>query len=143
MYDQPDLSDLLDAVRLHLEARVKDAVRHDRTLYFQTLVAINLLKIAGRELALHRTHQKAVWQRLNELQGQDLSFPAEPTDVEKSLTLRHQQLCLDIRNGHFDEPGRKQALFDYLLATTQAQLEVANPGLLETLQREDAHPPTP
>jgi len=52
VYDRPDVSELIDAVRQHLEQQVIPAVKDDPKLYFQTLVAANVLKIAGRDLAL-------------------------------------------------------------------------------------------
>ena len=52
MIDRPTLAELIDAARMHMETNVIPAVREDRKLYFRTLVAINVLKIAERELEL-------------------------------------------------------------------------------------------
>lgn len=137
MYDRPDLKDLIDAVHVHLEDNIKEAVRSDRKLYFQTLIAINLLKIAGRELNLTQTHQKAQWERLNALQGDELAFPTDPDIALNQLHIRNHQLCADIRAGHFDEINHKLSLFSHLVATTVAQLEVANPQHLDRINSED------
>jgi hypothetical protein len=138
MYDRPDLSEMLEAVATHLEHNIKDAVRHDRKLYFQTLVALNLLKIARREIELSHTHKITEWQRLNELQGQDIPFPDAEHDINRHIDLRRQQLCMDIRAGHFDEKTRWQTLLSQLLASAHQQLEVTNPDFLARLGAERA-----
>ena len=66
MYDRPNTSELIDAVRGHLEANVIPLAREtNRRLYFQTLVAINVLKIVERELQMGQAHALAEWESLN------------------------------------------------------------------------------
>ena len=133
MYDRPNLGELLDAVRGHLETQVIEAVRPNRKLYFQTLIAINLLKIAERELTHYHAHQNALWERLNKIQGQTTPLPTEQDTLTRAIIMRNQQLCTDIHNGHFDEPTRQKQLFEHLVASTVEQLVVANPKFLQTL----------
>ncbi|HRL13218.1 MAG TPA: DUF6285 domain-containing protein, partial [Aggregatilineales bacterium] len=52
MYDRPSAQALVEAARQHLENRVIAAVKGDPKLYFETLVAVNVLRIVERELAL-------------------------------------------------------------------------------------------
>ncbi|MDL1885067.1 hypothetical protein FBR01_15630, partial [Anaerolineae bacterium CFX8] len=56
MYDRPTLSELLDAVRAHLEENIIPLLKDDRKLYYQTLVAVNALRIDGRELPMNALH---------------------------------------------------------------------------------------
>ncbi len=136
MYDRPNLPELIDAVRLHLETNVIPAVKSDPKLYFQTLVAINVLKIAQRETQLSWAHLRAEWDSLNALEAEDHHLPADPLDALTALDARNLILCEDIRQGLYDD--RRDALFQHLIAVTCAQLEVANPKFLQTITAEDA-----
>ncbi|MCC6612141.1 MAG: hypothetical protein IT320_01620 [Anaerolineae bacterium] len=138
MYDRPDLSELLDAVRMHLEDQIIPAVKPDPRLYFHTLVAINLLKIAGRELVYRDAHLQAAWQRLNALEDTDKARPADAQEAMDALALRSDQLCAAIRHGDYDYEVKRAALFEHLLQSTREQLEVASPRHLQILQQEDA-----
>ncbi|MCA9904341.1 MAG: hypothetical protein KC547_10820 [Anaerolineae bacterium] len=138
MYDRPSLTELLDAVREHLENQIVPAVKPDPRLYFHTLVAINLLKIAERELQYREAHLQTAWQRLNVLQDTDKAIPSDSQEALDALALRSDRLCQDIRAGVYDAEARKQALFKHLLLSTREQLEVASPRFLQTVQQEDA-----
>ncbi len=140
MYDQPALDELLDAVRMHLESHVVPAVKKDRKLYFQTLVAVNVLKIAGRELYLRETHANAHWQRLNALENTDAPPPPGEREIEAALNERNAALCERIRAGDYDTGESRAVLFDHLIASATEQLEVANPRLLLTFAAEDEDP---
>lgn len=140
MYDQPTLNELLDAVRMHLESHIVPAVRKDRKLYFQTLVAINVLKIAGRELYLGEGHLKAAWVRLNALENVDTTLPDRDSAARNALSERESALCERIRAGDYDSGENRALLFDHLIAATTEQLEVANPRLLATLAAERDDP---
>lgn len=138
MYDRPDLSELLDAVRMHLEHQIIPAVKPDPRLYFHTLVAVNLLKIAERELQYRDAHLHAAWQRLNTLEDTDKAMPADAQDAIDALALRSDQLCTAIRAGEYDAEAKRAALFEHLLQSTREQLEVASPRHLQIIQQEDA-----
>lgn len=128
MYDRPTLSELIAAVRHHLEAAVIPAAKGlNHKLYFQTLVAANVLKIAERELALADAHFHAQWARLNLLQGEQ-PMPTEPTERRAALAARHRALCAAIRAGHHDDDLH---LLRHLKAFATEQLEVANPKWLQ------------
>lgn len=139
MYDRPTAHELINAAIMHFEAAVIPAVRADRRLYFQTLVAVNVLKIVGREMTLGRDHLLAEWGRLNALLGDSVAPPAEPDAAQFALAARNAALCADLRAGKYDGAGADQAaLLAHLLATTVEQLAVANPKFLQTLAAEDA-----
>lgn len=139
MYDRPTLTELIDAARMHLETSVIPAVRADRKLYFQTLVAINVLKIATREITLAPQHAAAEWDSLNTLENINSAPPTHLAELQAALAARNQALCEAIRAGEYDSPDRKAALFTHVMATSIAQLEVANPRFLQTLAAEDAN----
>ena len=138
MYDRPTVSELIDAARMHLESAVIPAVRADRKLYFQTLVAINVLKIAGRELALAPQQAETEWAGLNLLENRDAPAPANLTDLQAAIHERNKTLCAAIRAGEYDREQHQSLLLAHVMATTTAQLEVANPRLLQTMAAEDA-----
>ena len=137
MYDKPTLSELIDAARGHLEAHIIPAIKGDARLYFQTLVAVNVLKIAEREIALHSLHTRAAWSRLNALFYEVASYPEDQQAVEVRLQERDQRLCNAIRAGEYDAPERERALFDHLKALAREGMEVANPKLMATIDEEE------
>ena len=138
MYDLPKAHQLLQAAWMHLEQYVAPQLKHDRKLYFQTLVAINVIKVAERELQYAPAHLKAQWNRLNALQDIDLPLPGEWGEAVAALDIRNRELCYDIRAGRYDEPFLNATLFEHLLATTMEQLQVANPRHLQRLAEEDS-----
>src|SRR5262245_46670117 len=137
MYDRPTISELIDAVRTHLEKQVIPVTTEDRKLYYQTLVAINVLKIIEREMEGGTEHLKEEWTRLNYVQNVTAPFPKEAEEVLPALAERNRKLCEEINSGRYDYMPGRAALFEHLLVTTRKQLEVANPRFLETLADED------
>ena len=135
MYDRPTAAELIEAARQHLEMNVIPAVKDiNHKLYFQTLVAVNVLRIVEREMTLSTTHERAEWERLVSLLG-DRSQPDSREAWDAGLAQRNAALCLAIRAGHHDTD---EALFEHLMASTREQLEVANPKYLQILAAEDA-----
>lgn len=127
MYDRPTLHELLAAVRHHLESAVIPAAKAlNHKLYFQTLVAANVLKIAERELIFAEPHLHAEWGRLNLLLGEQ-PLPTEPAARRAALAERNRDLCAQIRAGRYDDSA---LLFRHLKACATEQLEVANPKWL-------------
>ena len=137
MYDRPDIEELLDAVIGHLTHEVIPAIKGDRKLYFQTLVANNLLKIVRRDLDYRILHQSSEWARLNILEELNLPLPDDAFSFKQGLEKRNKNLCLAIRDGKFDGDEARQTLFEHLLQTTYEQLTVANPKYLATLTSEE------
>lgn len=135
LYDRPNLQELIDAARMHLETTIIPLVKGDPKVYFQTLVAINVLKIATREISLEWTHLLSAWESLNALDGINMPLPSDADAAHAALTGRQDALCAAIRSGAYDE--RADPLLDHLLRVTRAQLQVANPKYLEGLDAED------
>jgi len=135
MYDRPSSTELLEAAGHHLQTEVLPVAKATNgKLYFQTLVALNVLSIVGREIQLRGTHLRAEWARLNMLLGGE-PLPESEDVLEARLAERNADLCAAIRAGEYDD---SQPLFEHLKATTIEQLEVANPKFLQTLAKEDA-----
>ncbi len=135
MYDRPSAAELIEAARQHLEMNVIPAVKDiNHKLYFQTLVAVNVLRIVEREMALSTTHERAEWTRLESLLG-ERAQPDSREAWEAGLAQRNAALCLAIRAGHHDSDA---GLFAHLMTSTHEQLEVSNPRYLQTLAAEDA-----
>src|SRR5262245_9172231 len=141
MYDRPTLSQLLDAVRHHLESQVVPAVETDRKLYYQSLVAINVLQLAQRELLLNGDHLRAEWNGLDFVQKVTMSAPGDAESLRATLAERNRKLCQEIDAGRYDQMPQRAALFEHLLMTAQTQLEVANPRFLQALAAEDGRAP--
>jgi hypothetical protein len=137
MADRPTIDELVSAAILHFETQVIPAVKGDGRLYFQTLVAINVLKVAERELKLGWSHLVAAWDGLNALEGEPLQLPASPDAAKAALEERERDLCVRIRAGDYDDEPRKAVLFGYLFESVKRSLEVANPRFLHTLAEED------
>ena len=135
MYDQPTASELIDAVQSHLEQSVIPAVRQNRKLYFQTLVAINVLKIVNRELDLREVHLAQFWASLNVVQNSDEPLPASTHEAHERIEARNKALCQAIRAGQYS--GEQwNLLFEHIESVTIKQLEVANPKFLQVLHTE-------
>jgi len=131
MYERPTLNEVLQAVQSYLESQIAPAVKEDSKLYFHTLVALNLLKIAEREVDMAGKHERAEWDRLNGLQGVDIAAPDNPTELKGGLTRRNHLLAQAIRMGEYDDATPHALLLAHLIATAREQLEVANPRYLQ------------
>lgn len=135
MYDRPTAQELLEAARQHIESALLPLAKsQSHKLYFQTLVALNVMKIVERETALRSAHLHAEWSRLN-LLGDPQPLPESDEALEQALQTRNQALCAAIRAGDHDTDT---ALFEHLKATAREQLAVANPKFLQMLAAEDA-----
>jgi hypothetical protein len=130
MYDRPTALELLEASRQHWETQIIPLARDASfKLYFQSLVAVNVLRIVEREIQLRGHHLRAEWTRLNMLTGSE-NAPADEATLETRLQERNALLCQQIRAGQWDDHN---ALFEHLKACAIEQLEVANPRYLQTL----------
>lgn len=136
MYDRPSARELIEAVRQHLEAHVIPVIKGDAKLYFQSLVAANVLRIVERELVHGEAHAQHMWDGLNALENASRPAPASASALEQAITERNRALCAAIRAGDYDNETRRAALFAHLHNITLAQLEVANPRFLTTLAQE-------
>jgi len=138
MNDRPSAPELLEAARQHLEDHLLPlAKRESHKLYFQTLVALNVLRIVAREWALGPGHLLAEWQRLGIILGQvEEAAPPRDEALRQAVAERNASLCAAIRAGQHDEAS--PALWQHLHACASDQLAIANPRYLAMLAQEDA-----
>jgi hypothetical protein len=140
MYERPTTAELLDAVRQHLSESVLPLIHDDRRLYYQTLIAINVLEIVEREAQFEVEHLRQEWERLNYVLQTTPPLPTSLLEARTALAERNRALCDAIAAGRYDAPTLRAALFEHLLATAWTQLEVANPKFLQALALEDQQP---
>lgn len=133
MYDRPSSLELLQAATHHWESEVVPLMKSlNFKLYFQSLVAVNVMRIVEREMQLQGRHTRAEWSRLNMLLGGE-TMPDDETAFRERINARNHDLCQRIRRGEFDGGG---AIFEHLKASTIEQLEVANPRFLQVIAQE-------
>lgn len=136
MTDRPDLNALLEAVQSHLERNVLPAVRTEQRLYFQTLVALNLLRIGQREISHKAELLRDEWLAINELRGEEISAPEREDHLASELDVRRTALAAEIREGKYDRPEQAAHLQGYLDRTVHAQLALNNPALAARMAKE-------
>jgi Domain of unknown function (DUF6285) len=125
MNDRPTAAEIIDAVRGYLERELLPALT-DARLRFQTLVAANVLAIAGRELATEVAALEEEWPLLDALLGSE-ALPAKTAELRSAVERRNGELCRQIRAGHFDPADRARELTRSLRLIVQRKLQVANP----------------
>lgn len=138
MTEWPDIDGLLDAVRFHLETNVLPAIKTDARLYFQTLVALNLLKIGQREIVQSHDLLRQEWASLNKLSGEEVPAPEREHVLAAEIAARRTGLSKDIRNGKYDSPDEAAQLAAYLEETVASQLALNNPSLSTRMAKETA-----
>ena len=111
--NRPTRDELLEAVAEFLEKRVMPKL--DKHTAFHTRVAVNVLNIVRRELALGPRLDEAERARLENLLGR-----------EGTLEELNAELCRKIHAGEFDH--RNQELMDHLLRTTMGKVSVDQPN---------------
>jgi hypothetical protein len=130
MQDRPTTAELLDAVREFLAAEILPIAEPAAGgLAFRVRVAMNLLRLAGRDLALGRELMDAEWRRLNRLLGMAAPPPTPDAALRQALLARRGALATRIRAG-WDAPELRAALSDGL----REQLRIANPIYLEEFE---------
>jgi hypothetical protein len=136
MTDRPTLAELLDAVRQHLDSSIIPAVRHEPKLYFQTLVASNLLRIAERELELETTLRESRRIAVSQSLNQDIILSPDPVTADKTLSIQEAALCEAIRQGDYDG-DTWVILYQSVNEIINTQLMINNPALLRRYSEED------
>jgi hypothetical protein len=130
MNDRPNATELIEAVRRHLEAEVLPALT-DARLKFQTLVAANVLAVAGRELAAEDAMLREEWAALVGTEAP----PEQLADLRRAVYDANGAWCARIRAGEFDEPNAFHAVAQRLRPLVEHKLKVANPRHLEAVRR--------
>jgi len=138
MLDRPTAEELLDAVRMHIQTHIIPIIKQDRKLYFQTLVAINVLRIVERELNFNCSgYVKGEWERINAILGTSDPIPESNYHLMNQLRIKNDELADGIRAGHFE---LSETLLDHLLETVTDQLNITNPDFLYKVLGEMDNP---
>jgi hypothetical protein len=125
LYDQPTASELLEAVSHFLSAEVSPQLTG--RLAFHARVAVNVLELVRRELALGPAATAGEASRLTALLGQEGALP----DQERAL-------CERIASGDLDP--KDPALIAHLWATTLDTLAVDQPNYATYRQATKENP---
>jgi hypothetical protein len=137
MYDQPNITQMVIAVRGYLEREIAPDNQVNSHQSQQRENAIRVLGMIEREIQMNVDHLKGEWARLNFVQKVTTPMPADPNEAKAALLERNRKLCEEISAGRFDYAPARAALFEHLLITTRTHLEVANPDFLQFLAAED------
>src|SRR5262245_37274275 len=105
MNDDPMALELTDAVRLYLEKELLPTLT-DARQRFQTLVAANVLSIAGREMASEEALLAEEIETLTTLLGEAGETPASLEERRQLVRALNQAWCDRIRRGEFDSSAR-------------------------------------
>ncbi len=133
---RPELGELLDAVRMHIEKSLLPVIRGDQRLYFQTLVSLNLLKISQRELASGAKALREEWNGLDQLLGKIEPLQERDSQLEDAVEDRYRDLRDAIRSGEFDSKEAARRLAVYVESMVSSQLLINNPALAGRLREE-------
>jgi hypothetical protein len=137
MDDSPSVDNLLEAARLFLERDLLPTLMGDAWLRDHTAATIETLAIVQRELRLSAEQLQAEWTRLNFVQRVHTPMPTDLNEAKQALAARNRKVCDEIASGRYDYQPQRAALFEHLLVTTRAQIEVSNPDFLQELVLED------
>ncbi len=132
MNDRPTAAELIDAVRRYLEAELLPTLT-DARQRFQSLVAANVLAIAGRELAGEEAQLREEWGLLAGLLDVDGLRPEGLTESRQAVRQANARLCERIRAGDFDAPSSFRAVAAAVRQLVVRKLEVANPRYLASV----------
>ena len=134
MQDIPTAVQLLDAVAAFLEEELLPEAGARRAYHLR--VAVNLLRIVGREWKLEPVHLDRAWREAATLLGRTGDPPADAEAARAEVRTMLAEVTAGIRAGRFrtDDASLRAAL-DRL---ARDKLEVAHPGYAR-----DAGPGTP
>jgi hypothetical protein len=136
MNDRPTAVELIDAVRHYLEKELLPALT-DARLRFQTLVAANVLSVAGRELASEELSLGEEVGALAALLGRACEVPPGLSERRRCVRELNEELCARIRQGAFDAPDRWVAAAAEVRRLVVRKLEVANPRYLQAVTADE------
>jgi hypothetical protein len=129
MHDRPTAGELVRAVHQFIESELLPALS-DQRLRFQTLVAINVLRIAERNLEHEEEDLRAECAELMALLGRSGSVPQNMAELRGTTQAAHAELRQRIRAGAYDDATAFAALAHTLRRQVRRKLVVANPRCL-------------
>ena len=133
MNDRPTAAELVDAVRHYLEAELLPTVT-DARQRFQALVAVNVLAVAGRELAGEEGQLREEWEVLAGLLGAGGPRPEGLGALRQAVRQANVRLCERVRAGDFDVPDAFRGAAGTIRELVVRKLEVANPRYLTSVR---------
>jgi hypothetical protein len=137
MQDRPTSTELIRAVREHLEREVLPGLENAK-LRYQTLVAAHVLSVVERDIAHGERAAREELRSLRALDGKGSgSLPETLADVEREVVERTLALCKAIRS---DNAGSRPEVRAHVRAVTLAKLAIANPAYRSLAPR--GTPPT-
>ncbi|MGH9884468.1 MAG: DUF6285 domain-containing protein [bacterium] len=123
--DRPTVQELLGAVRSFLEKELMPELEGVRR--FHARVAVNVLGIVSRELALEGVQRPAQHARLLALLARTEACPTEPRALDRAVEALERELCARIRAGFGEQAAERARLLEHLRATAAERLAVSNP----------------
>lgn len=126
MAERPTKRELLEAVQKFLERDLLPGL--EGVQRFHARVAVNVLGIVQRELALEGAQRPAQYARLAALLGRAEPAPAEPEALERAVEALERELVARIRAGFGEAPDERQRLVAHLRATAAERIAVSNPN---------------
>ena len=136
MQDRPTALELLQAIRALLEEQILPSLS-DLRLKYQTLIAINVLRMLEREVPEEEGRLRAELGALQELL--DLPRTAPPADaalLRRRVLEANLELCERIRQGLADADPWRQRVLAHVRSAVEEKLRINNPSRLEAFLAE-------
>ena len=136
MQDRPTALELLQAIRDLLEQEILPSLT-DARLKYQTLIAINVLRMLEREVPEEEGRLRAELGALQELL--DLPRTAPPADaalLRRRVLEANLELCERIRQGLADADPWRQRVLAHVRSAVEEKLRINNPSRLEAFLAE-------
>lgn len=130
MADRPTVLELLEAVREFLERDVVPALSDPR-LRYHALIAVNVLRIAEREVPGHDARLRAELAALEDLLGRrPETAPGDPARLADRVEQAARDLCERIRRGEADQGAWRDRVLAHVRAAVEERLRINNPRAL-------------
>lgn len=130
MQDRPTAAELLDAIRECLEKEIVPGLSDPR-LRYQGLIAVNVLRIVGRDVAGEESRLQAEAEALRELLGGPPREPqADPALLRRHVGEANRELCQRIRGGEADGGPWRERVVAHVQASVAEKLRINNPAQL-------------
>jgi hypothetical protein len=124
--EKPTARELLLAVQKFLERDLLPELEGVRR--FHARVAVNVLGIVQRELALAGEQWPAQHARLAALLGRSEPAPSDRDELLRAIEALERELVARIRAGFGDASDERERLLAHLRATAAERLAVSNPN---------------
>jgi len=128
MQDRPTALELLQAIRDLLEERIVPSLT-DRRLKYETLIAINALRMLEREVPDEEGRLRAELAALGELLDLPRAKPpGDPAALRRRVLEANRELCERIRRGLADAGPWRERVLSHVRAAVEEKLRINNPA---------------